>query len=771
MEKFTRDEARIWGLSNEEVAYREERGLRNVEVAPPALTIGEIVYKNAFTYFNFIFLFLGTLLCLVGSYKNLTFLPVIVSNTLIGIFQEIKSKRVLEKLSMIHTRKVEVIRAGKHQMVDVHELVQDDVVYFRSGNQICADAVVLAGEVNVDEALLTGESDEMKKTAGEELLSGSFVVNGSCYARLTKVGEESYISKLTLEAKAMKSGEQSEMMKSLDGLVKLVGIGILPVSIILFVQSYFFAGESMRDSVVSMVAAIVGMIPEGLYLLASIALVVSARRLAGKKVMLHDMKSIETLARVDVLCVDKTGTITEEKMRVEKVCGIGIYEQNPEKLELLLGDFVSQMSVDNATMEALKERFTRGTGRKSIKITPFSSKYKYSAVEFEEECYVVGAPEILLGNTYVNYQECIEKYNDDGYRVLLFGRENQEIELLAFLLLANKIRENAAETFAYFREQGVEIKVISGDHPFNVAKVAKEAGIVEAEVCIDGRTLTSENIEDAVLRHQIFGRVTPEQKKQFVEILKANGKTVAMTGDGVNDILALKEADCSVAMASGSDAAVQASQVVLLDSDFSKMPKVVLEGRRVVNNIQRSASLFLVKNIFSVLLAAFSILTASGYPFEPSQVTLLGMFTIGMPAFFLAMQPNKERISGNFIWNVTMNALPAGLADSFLVIFVTLLGNGIGLPEHQITTIAALTVGMVGIINLYKICQPMDQLRAMIWIGSILGFVGCVVFFADFFAIVPLGRKGIIMFVVFALSAIPVLHIFSMLVEKGRKKV
>mgnify|MGYP001059789095 FL=1 len=659
------------GLNPEQIRIREENGWTNDEVAPPGLTTKEIVHNNIFTYFNLIFLILAILLCLVGSFRNLTFLPVIICNTLIGIIQEIRSKKVLDRLTMLNAPHAEVIRGGVSLNLEADQLVVDDIVVFRAGNQICADAVVEAGEVQVNESLLTGESDEITKKRGDRLMSGSFVVSGSCHARLDKVGADSYISQLTLEAKAMQQGEQSEMIRSLDKLVKMVGIALIPIGIILFVQSYFYNHDSFRQSIISMVAAVIGMIPEGLYLLASVALAVSAMRLASKKVLLHDMKSIETLARVNVLCVDKTGTITEDSMCVSEVVKAKAYdEEKMPDLNRMIGDFVKGMDADNSTMHAMQEHFTEHSDKVPEKVIPFSSTVKYSGVIFKDQAYVLGAPEFVLREDYTKYQGRIEQYTSRGFRVLVFGNYDGEpdgkpltgtVTPLGYVLLLNKVREEAPATFKYFADQGVAIKVISGDNPITVSETAKQAGIEGAENYVDAGTLkTEEDIALAVSKYTVFGRVIPEQKRQFVQALKKQGMTVAMTGDGVNDVLALKDADCSVAMASGSDAAVQASQVVLLESDFSRMPEVVLEGRRVVNNIQRSASLFLVKNIFSFLLAIFSAVFMITYPLEPSQVSLISMYTIGIPAFFLALQPNRDIIKGHFLTNVFLKALMTG---------------------------------------------------------------------------------------------------------------
>lgn len=764
------------GLTEEQVRTRVENGWTNEEVAPPALTTKEIIHKNVFTYFNLIFLVLAILLCIVGSFRNLTFLPVIIANTMIGIIQEIRAKRVLEKLNMLNAPHAEVVRDGNVRKIDAIDLVIDDIVIFGAGNQICADAVVEEGEVRVNESLLTGESDEITKRRGDTLLSGSFIVSGKCHARLTSVGEDSYISRLTLEAGAMPEGEQSEMMRSLDRLVKVVGIALIPIGIVLFVQGFFFNGESFRESIVSMVAAVIGMIPEGLYLLASVAMVVSAMRLAKKRVLLHDMKSIETLARVDVLCVDKTGTITENSMCVNKVVRAkGYEEETMPPLEEMIGDFVKEMEADNATMAALKEFFKENSGKKPDIVIPFSSTVKYSGVIYGEDAYVLGAPEFVLRKMFSEHQDKINQFAEKGYRVLVFAKYDGipdgkaltgEANPLGYILLLNKVRKEAPSTFAFFEQQGVEIKVISGDNPLTVSETAKQAGIRNAERYIDARELkTEEELEEAARNYTVFGRVVPEQKRQLVHALKRQGRTVAMTGDGVNDVLALKDADCSVAMASGSDAAAQASQVVLLESDFSKMPEVVLEGRRVVNNIQRSASLFLVKNIFSFLLSLFSLAFMITYPLEPSQVSLITMYTIGIPAFFLALQPNKDIIRGHFLTNVVLKALPAGLTDVIAVGALVVFGQTFDVPASDISTAATMLLAIVGFMILYRICQPMNLFRRVIWIGCVVGMLGCSIFLPDLFAITGMSTKCIMLFVVFSIATEPVLRYLTRFVE------
>lgn len=770
------------GLTQAQVKERMEKGWSNAPVDSPSKTTKEIIISNVFTYFNLIFLVIAVLLLLVGAFRDLTFLPVIICNTLIGIIQEIRSKKVLDKLSVLNAPKATVVREGKLQTIPAEKAVLDDVVKFQAGNQICADATVIDGEVQVNESLLTGESDEITKKPGDTLMSGSFVVSGSCLGRLEQVGADSYISKLTLEAKATKEGEQSEMIRSLDKLVQIVGFLIIPIGIVLFGQQYLLGDSSIKTSMQAMVAAIIGMIPEGLYLLASVALVVSVMRLATKKVLVHDMKCIETLARVNVLCVDKTGTITENTMKVHDVVSLEPYEKEElPPLKELLGDFAHAMSKDNITMAAMQEYFTQGSGQVATSVTSFSSAFKYSSVTFHTTSYVLGAPEFVLRDDYEIYKETIESYGSEGYRVLVFGRYEgtpdgkaltEAVVPYGLVLLANPIRKEAWETFQYFADQGVDIKVISGDNPVTVSKVASQAGIANADNYIDASQLkTPDDIKQAVLKYTVFGRVTPDQKRQFVRALKEAGKTVAMTGDGVNDVLALKDADCSIAMASGSDAAAQASQLVLLESNFSCMPSVVLEGRRVVNNIERSASLFLVKNIFSFLLSLFSMAFMITYPLEPSQISMVAMFTIGIPAFLLAMEPNKKMIEGHFLTNVLLKALPAGLTDVLIVGFLTVFGQTFGMSNEEISTAATLLLAIVGLMILFKISKPMNVFRWIVWSAMVAGLLFCVIFLKNLFGIGLMTRKCCMTLIVFAVATEPLLRYISQIVAGIRKRV
>ena len=774
------------GLTEDEVSLRIAHGAFNKPVDVDNVTIKDIVKQNVLTYFNLIFLIITILLIVVGSYRDLTFLPIIVANTLIGIFQEWRSKVTLDKLTIMSAPKIRTLRGGVEKTIPAEQLVLDDLVIFEAGNQIPADAVVEEGEVQVNEALLTGEADEILKKPGDGLLSGSFIVSGQCKARLDKVGADSYISKLTLEAKARKNEEESEMIRSLDRLVKIIGVLIIPIGILLFSQQYFINGESLKSSVTATVAAVIGMIPEGLYLLASVAMAVSVMRLAFGKVLVHSMKSIETLARVDVLCVDKTGTITENTMTVKKA--VPLYEMNAEgedpdfspeelaTLELQVGDFVTAMNGDNITMQALQAYFQKHTGRRPDQVFSFSSENKYSGAVFGEHNYVMGAPEFLLRSSYQEYQPLIEKYSSQGYRVLLFGEYQEALDGGALkapvipkgmVLMANPVRENAPETFRYFADQGVAIKVISGDNPVTVSEVAKEAGIENAEAYIDVSMLHSEEeLLEAAEEYTVFGRVKPEQKRQLIAALKQKGHTVAMTGDGVNDVLALKDADCSIAMASGSDAAAHAAQMVLLESDFSKMPSVVAEGRRVVNNIERTASLFLVKNIFSLLMSVFSIVFMMNYPLEPSQISLISMFTIGIPAFFMSLEQNKNRIQGRFLNNVFFRALPAGLTDFAVISGLVIFCREFMVGDTDLSTSCTILLAIVGIMILYKIMSPMSKYHWGLWFAMIFGILFCMTFMNRIFAITTLSRKCAMLLVIFAIITEPALRYLSVLVQK-----
>lgn len=761
------------GLTAAEVNARIEAGKINIADDSSDRTTGKIIRDNLLTYFNLIFLVITVLLCIAGAFRDLTFLPIIIGNILIGIVQELRAKKTLDKMKILNAGHAVVIRDGKRQKVTAEELVIDDLVWLSSGDAICADSVVVSGEITVNESMLTGEADGIVKKENEELLSGSFVVSGEGYARLTRVGNDSYISKLTNEAKALKKGEESEMIRSINMFVKVIGIIIIPMSVILFVQAFVFRNASFRTSITSMVASIIGLIPEGLYLLTTLALAVSMMKLAKDKVLLHDMKSIESLARVDVLCVDKTGTITKPEMTVTEIVSCD------DSMNEVFTDYVMSSIDNNATAVALKKYLNDNNvmngKRTASKVYPFNSTVKYGAMAFDGDFYVLGAPEFIIKTGFNNLKDEISQYTTKGYRVIVLAKAESltrdgvidgEILPLGFVVLANEIRDNAVETFTYFKEQGVAIKVISGDNPATVSEVARQAGIENAEKYVDASTLTDNlMISEAIAKYTVFGRVTPKQKQQFVKALKMQGHTVAMTGDGVNDILALKDADCSVAMASGSEATAQAAQIVLLDSDFSRMPEIVLEGRRVVNNVQRSASLFLVKNIFSLLLTIFSTVLMISYPLMPSQVSLISMFTIGIPGFLLALEPNKSRIKGHFLGNVLLKALPAGLTDFFAVSALVICGHVFNIPSTDIATASTLLIAVVGFMIMIKISHPFNKFKYGILALNIFGLIFCGLFLDSLFAMSDMSNICILLTIVFGFAAESMFRYITIFVE------
>ena len=709
------------GLTNEEVRLQEELGNINIVPDKASKTIKQIIKDNVFTYFNAIFMVLAILVIITGSFRNLTFLPVVILNAVMGIIQQVKAKSVLDKLTLLAVSECGVIRNGKETKVPVDRLVLGDVVILEGGQQIPADAVVLDGKLMVNEALLTGEADEIEKTDGSELKSGSFIVSGKCLARLTHVGAESYAAKLMEQAKEIKE-KQSEMVRGIDTIVKIAGILVIPIGIALFVQSFFISHLSFQDSILSMVSAVVGMIPEGLYLLVTAALTLSAVRLAKSKVLLHDMRSTETLARVDVLCVDKTGTITDNNMNVTEV----FYPQGVDEARAndVLTRYISTVTDMNITMTALKNYFAKTAPLDAVEIIPFSSKTKYSEIDTNSAVYRFGAPEFVLGD------EALAKCNDAittrasaGRRVLvLAGYTGAGFEPLAFVCLENGLRPNVQKTFEYFREQEVEVKVISGDNPLTVSNIAKFAGIENSDKYIDLSTLhTDEEIKAAATEYTIFGRVKPEQKKALIIAIRESGKKVAMTGDGVNDILAMKEADCSIAMGAGSDAAMQAAQVVLLDSDFSRMENIISEGRRDINNITRSAVLFLYKNIFSVLLAVFSIATAIKYPLSPSQISLVSGFNIGIPAFLLALEANFKKQKNRFIRETIIKSLPAAITSFLVIGSVAVFREILRIEYEDVGVAGTVLLAICGFILLSNISKPLNRYRKIVIIGCIAG--------------------------------------------------
>ena len=722
------------GLTRAQVRQRRENGLDNGTPVSAGRSEKDIIAGNLLTFFNLVFGVLAVILAISGSsVKNMTFLIVVVCNLAIGCIQEIRAKRAVDKLTLVAAQRLPVIREGKVETVSSEELVRDDIVEFSAGQQICADACLLTGGLKTNEALVTGEEDAVDKNPGDKLLSGSVVVAGTGRARLTAVGASSFASKLAVEAKKDPKAAASEMMRSLDKLIRVVGVALIPVGLALFFQEFKVLGRNLTDSAEATVAALVGMIPEGLYLLTSIAMAASSLKLTRDKVLVKDLNCIEALARVDVLCVDKTGTITEPVMAVENV--IPLTEDPPERLERILAAIYTGAVPENDTGRAMVEVFAGETNWEREEEIPFTSQKKWRAIAFRGQgAYYIGAPEAIMGSRYEEIRETVEGWSAKGCRVLLIARYAGELTQepqtgmqrpLALIILGNPMRPRAKETFRYFREQGVAVKVISGDNPVTASRVAAEAGIPGAECYVDLSALeTNEEIAEAAKNCTVFGRVTPDKKKKLIAALKAQGHTVAMTGDGVNDVLAMKEANCSIAMAGGAQAAGQVAQMVLLESDFAAMPAIVGEGRRVINNIQRAASLFLVKNILSLGLALVTLLTRQPYPFQPLHLTLISALTIGTPSFFLAMEPNYERVSGKFLPTVLRRALPGGLANLLLVLLAQLVLTQLGMPVAQISTACAALVGCVGMLVLWDVCKPFDWFRRVLWcaMGGVLVF-------------------------------------------------
>lgn len=743
------------GLTKAQVEDRVRQGKVNVITAETSKTTKEIIRDNVFTYFNLIFLILAVLVVIGGSLRSLTFLPVIVANTVIGIVQQLHAKRILDRLAVLAESSYEVLRDGEKVRIPMSELVTDDLVVLEAGVQIPADAVLLEGRIMANESLLTGESDEIEKVSGSELKSGSFIVSGNCLARLTRVGDESYVSRLTAEAKEIKE-KQSEMVSSIEWVVRIAGVAIIPIGLTLFLESYILNEKGFSESILSMVAAVIGMIPEGLYLLVTIALAMSAARLAAKKVLLHDMHSTETLARVDILCVDKTGTITDNDMRVVEAFGPR-GEAITDQAERTLAAYIATSVDNNITMQALQDYYRDAVSMPEARVTPFSSKHKYSCIDTPQASYRLGAPEFLLApQAMEDNREALAERTGQGQRVLALVCDKSGsglFEPLAFVALENGLRPNVEDTFAYFRDQEVEIRVISGDNPQTVSTIAQGVGIPDADRCVDASRLKTEaDIRDAVEKYRVFGRVKPEQKKSIVTALKETGKKVAMTGDGVNDILAMKEADCSIAMGSGSDAARQAAQVVLLDDDFSHMREIISEGRRDINNITRSATLFLYKNMFSAMLAICSIILVFAYPLEPAQISLVSAFNIGLPAFLLAFEPNNKKQHVHFFRSTMFQAFPASLTSFIAIAGLVGFAEVFGIGSQDVATASTYLLSIAGFLVLYRIIRPLNVYRAIVLAVSIAGFILGGYFFSGLFNLQKLSFPGLLLAGLFAVA-------------------
>ena len=762
------------GLTKLEVEQRINSNLVNYDNLPKTKTIKEIITSNVFTYFNFLNIFLGSAILISGilsgrllySIKNCLFMGVIFCNTIISIIQEIISKKIIDKLSLISSSKALVLRDKEKLTIEMNEIVLNDIVLLKTGNQVLCDSIIRDGVVEVNESFITGESDTITKHEGDELLSGSFITSGSCKAEVIRVGEENYVNKISKDAKYIKENN-SVILNSFEKIVKVLGFLIIPLGILLFLNQYMILKSSISDSIINTVAALIGMIPEGLVLLTSSVMAVSIIRLSKYKVLVQQLYCIETLSRVNVICLDKTGTITTGNMKVYDIIPNKI---SKSEFSLVISKITNTLDDDSNTFKALREKFK--TDKKYIitdKIA-FSSSRKFSAVSIKDDAsYYIGAYEYIIKDKNRDYS-LIQDYQND-YRILAVCKTNdllkdnpKNLELLGFVLIEDEIRAEASDTLKFFKEQGVDIKIISGDNPKTVLNIVKRVGVSDNLKEFDASTLSDmedSEIDKVVNEYNIFGRVTPIGKKKIILALKRLKKTVAMTGDGVNDVLALKESDCSIAVASGSDAARSVSQIVLLDDNFSSMPKIVAEGRRTINNIERSASLLLVKTIYTVLIILTCLFTRNEYFFIPIQLTLITTTTIGIPSFILALEPNKNIVSGNFILKIFKNSIPAGVTVFLDIIIILLFKIAFDLPDEIVNALAVLLTGTTGFIHLYRISKPFNLLRTALFTFLLLGFIYGIMFQYEFFNLVAFNLKIALIFfllVVFSVNSYDLLH-------------
>ena len=732
------------GLSSNEVNDRLKKGLTNKNRAVPTKSILKIITDNVFTLFNLLNFILALLIFFVSSYKNLLFMGIVVCNTLISMVQEIRSKRIVDKLSIITSLKSNVIRDNKIVNISNEDIVLDDIIILKSGNQIVTDCIILEGSVEVNESFITGESDLMSYKEGDELKSGSFVVVGKVIAKVVHVGNDNYVNVISSDAKYVKP-LNSILMKSLNKIIKLVSIFIVPLGLLLFFNQYNL-DKNLETSIVNTVAALLGMIPEGLVLLTSTVLAVSVIRLAKLNVLVQELYCIEMLARVDTICLDKTGTITSGKMEVIDVIKLEDYDLNE-----IIGNIVNTLDSDNATSDALGNYFKKYDNYKVIKTIPFSPINKYSGVEFVEGRFLIGAPEFLCKK---KIKEIID--NQDN-RTLLITKDDLPIGVI---VLKDEIRKNAKKMLNYLKNQNVDIKIISGDNLKTISKIANNVGLK-----VSGIDLSKDEIDD-INKYNVFARVTPIQKKKIIEKLQNNNHFVAMTGYSVNNVLALKQSDCSITIKSGTDAARNVSQLILLDDDFDAIPSIIKEGRRTINNIERSATLFLAKTTYAFLLVLIFMFISFNYPFQPIQLTLTNFFTIGVPSFILALEPNNNRIKGNFLTNVLSKSLPASLTIVLNIIILAVLGNLFKLTNNQISTLCVLMTGFTGFLLLFKICYPLNKLRLFLIVSLIIGFIVTVVGFKKFFSLTILNLKMFVFILILVFISTIIFSLMSVFVDR-----
>ncbi len=742
MKRFNKDIT--IGLTSKEVNYQIEHNNINIDTTIPTKSVSTIILSNIFTLFNILNLCLGFIVFLTGSYKNLLFLGTVLTNTIISIVQELRAKKEVDTLSLMCTPKVNVIRDSKEIEIGVNDIVLDDIIKYKIGNQIVVDSIVLDGTIEVNESFITGESDSITKRKGDTLLSGSFVVSGNCYARVEHIKEDNYSSKISKEAKYVKK-VNSVLLDSLNTIIKILSWVIIPLGLLLFMNQYYSLNNPLSTAVINTVAALIAMIPEGLVLLTSTVLAVSVIRLSKKKVLVKQLYCIETLARVDTICFDKTGTLTKGDMEVKKVITLN----DKYDIKEIMNNICGNLEDDNATMKALKAYFKPKNFEKADEIIPFSSDKKYSGIKLNKDKFIVGAPEFVTDKKID-----LDKY--DNYRVLMLVNKRHKDTIIGLILLEDKIREEASKTIKYFIREGVDIKIISGDNPKTIRNIVKRLGL-NFNNYVDASTLSDEELKDSVDKTTIFGRVTPFQKKIIIRELKKLGKTVSMVGDGVNDVLALKESDCSIALACGSEAAYNVSDLVLLNSDFTSIPSIVEEGRRTINNIEKSASLFIVKTGYAIMLALIFMLIPYNYPFIPVQLTLTNALTIGIPSFILALEPNKKKVTGNFLTNVFRKAIPT----SFIIVLSIMIITFLPLDFIEKSTLSLITVGLVGFIHIYRVCYPPKRYH-LIMISMLLTiFIMGVLLFKKLFSLSVINFHMIITIIIIIGLAITIFNIFD----------
>lgn len=729
----------LQGLDEAEVQERTEKGQVNQSEENLLKTDGQIIKENTVTVFNLLNLVLALFVLLVGSPKNTLFFGVVVINTLIGVFQELRAKHTIDKLSVLAKDQVTVLRSGKLERIDQEAVVLGDTLFLKNGDQVPVDGQILTGEgMEVDESLLTGEADRILKQPEDRLYSGSFVTAGQGYYQATAVGDDNFAQRLSSEAKS-ETGNRSQLTKVLSRMITVLTVIIVPVGLAMLYSQYQ-ASSSVRQAVLGTVAALVSMIPEGLMLLTSVAFAVGAANLARKKVLVQALPSIETLARVDVICLDKTGTITDGTLRFEESL---LGQVTEERFKVIMAALMKNLTDDNATAQALRRAFQAENDWQVEKMIPFSSARKWSGVTFKQEgSYVIGAPEFIFSSIPEEFQREMEPYMAQGHRVLALASYpdvldetfEREPQWLATLIISDNLRENAQETFGYFEKQDVQLKVISGDHPLTVSKIAQKAGIKHAEHYVDMSEVDDwTNYRVLVKTNTVFGRVSPYQKQRLIQALQDEEHIVCMTGDGVNDVLALRQADIGVAMANGSSAARAAADVILLESDFKRMQDVLNEGRRVINNIERVASMYLVKTIYSLILAVIFMFLASPYPFAPIQLTPINALTVGIPSFFLALKPSYERIKGDFLNNILRVSVPGAVTVVSAVMLIQLAGHLFQLPFSATSTMSVFLTGCVGLLVLYLVSFPLDKKKIALIVVLAAAYFSCFVVFRPFF--------------------------------------